>query len=135
MKKILASVTTGALMGLGLVGMSTGAAQAECPYTSCFATSAVTKAPAAVSVGKKAKIKFAAAASGNVAPKGTVKVTVKKKGGGFKSTKTKAYAGGTIKVKSGKIPSRGDYVVTVKFIPAPGSIFNPSKDKDTLVAR
>jgi len=135
MKKILASVTAGAVMGLGLVGMSTGAAQAVCPYTSCFATSAITKAPSSVRVGQKVKVKFAATASGNVRPSGTVKVIVKKKGGGFKSVKTKAYAGGTIEVRSARVPSRGRYVVKGKFIPAPNSVFVGSEDKDTLRVR
>lgn len=136
MKKLIASAVTTALLGFGATAVTAGSAgAADCPngpYSACVATSSVTKAPANVRVGNRVRVKFAAVTSGNIAPRGTIKVVVKKRGGGAVSTKTRAYTGGTVKVRSSRLRQRGNYIVKVRFIPAAGSIFAGSRDRDTF---
>lgn len=127
MKKFVAAVLAVAMMGFGLVALTSGPASAACPYSGCVRTSVVAKErPHRVKPGQRVRIKFTVAAGGNVAPKGSVRIVVKRKGGGFNFTRTVNYKGGSVKLRSNRVTRRGGYVVRVRFTPAANSIFLPS---------
>ena len=66
----------------------------------------------------------------NATPRGNLRFTVTRKGGGYSFGKTIPYGGGKMCVVTGKLNKTGSYSVRVAFVPKNGSIFNPSSDSD-----
>lgn len=79
MKKLLVGLFAAALMALGLVGISSGSAHAKgCdpnPYTMCVRGTAKIDLIGKLDRGEKGHFNVPVDTSGNVTPRGTVKVT------------------------------------------------------------
>lgn len=135
MKKFITAILAAALMSFGLVGVSSGSATAACPYTGCIATETSISGPAVLKRGTHPKFRVAVETNGNAEPRGTIKLIIKRKAGGFYQART-AYYGGEPKVLVGpKLWKRGGYIVTAKFIPRPGSPWARSSDSLGLKVR
>ena len=135
MKKILSAIIMAALLGVGLVGVSSGPASAACPYTACINTTTTIKAPAQKRAGKSIAIKTSVAAPGNVVPNGTVRVAVvKTKNGRTVYASTLAYAGGRLTFLTQPL-RRGTYVATATFTANPSSVFNSSSASTSFVIK
>ena len=130
MKKLLAAIVATALMGLGLVAVSSQPASAACPYTACINTATSVRTPAQKRAGKSVPIKVIVTAPGNVVPRGTVKVEVFRYGK-KKYTSNLPYAGGQITFVTQTL-KRGVHVVNVTFTPDPGSVWNASSASTTF---
>ena len=136
MKKMIIGLFSAVLMAAGLVGLSGGAAQADCTaYTGCVNTNTKVNAPNRdVARGNVARIRVRVQpTSGNVQPTGEVKVVVRRnKDGQVYYRETKAYEGGKVVFISSALNKTGKYTVTARFIPTEGSVFNSSSDTDTF---
>ena len=121
MKKILSAIIMTALIGLGLVAVTSSPASAACPYTACVATTTFVKTPAVKKAGKSIPVKINVTAPGNVEPRGTVSVGIVKNGHGVFLT-TVPYVGGRVTVVTQTL-KKGTYTVFVRFNPDPASVF------------
>ena len=110
----------------GLVGIASPTATAD-PYPGTVQTHVVIKAKKKVAVGRRGKVKVSVTASGNARPTGTVRVVVRRIGGGYKLRLNVSYNGGTVKVKTSRLKKAGRYKVKVKYLPPAGSVFTKSK--------
>lgn len=131
MKKLIAALFAAVLMSMGLVGFSTGAATAACPYTGCIPTS--TSASGVVD-GKFLTVTAEVSTAGNGSPKGTFKIVADRRGPvGFKSR------GGSVQNADDglklKLQRAGTWDVTVTYIPATNSIYESSSTTFTVVVR
>lgn len=116
MKKLALFILGFALIGTGLVGPLTGAAQAvECPYTGCVDTSTTARAPERVSKGSRPAIKVKVSpASGNATVKGTVEITCSR--GGTKDSVSYPYVGNSFERFAGpRLTKKGVWSCTAKF--------------------
>ena len=136
MKKMIIGLFSAVLMAAGLVGLSGGAAQADCTaYTGCVNTNTKVNAPNRdVAQNNVARIRVRVSpTAGNAQPVGEVKVKVRRnRDGKVYYRETKAYEGGKIVFISPELAKRGKYTVTARFIPMNGSVFNSSSDTDTF---
>src|SRR5690349_14923895 len=95
MKKFVTAIIMTALVGLGLVAVSSSPASAACPYTACINTTTTVKAPAQKRAPKSVPVRVTVTAPGNATPTGSVTVVVTKvQNGRVKYNSTLAYAGG-----------------------------------------
>jgi hypothetical protein len=126
--KTLAGLITALLLAAGLVSVAPAAQAAACnSYSGCVDTSTTASAPK--KVRKKARATVCGtvrAVASNAKPRGTLRVTVTRNLGKYRFTKTVAYQGGKMCVVTGKLKKTGGYTVNVAYVPAKGSIFNPS---------
>lgn len=126
MKRLVAAVATATLLPLGALTLTAAPASADCPYSGCVSTAPKTKVPDEVKAGKPAKVKFQIATTGNVKPKGTVIVVIKRDGK-VVSKEELPYKGGALTYKSDGL-KKGSYSVKIKFVPKDGSIYAPSSE-------
>ena len=128
--KTLIGLFTALLMGAGLVGVSAPPASAACSsYSGCVKTTTKASAPSKVAKGRKATVCGSVkAVASNATPRGSLRFTVSRKGGGYSFGKTIPYGGGKMCVVTSKLSKTGSYAVRVAFVPNKGSIFNPSSD-------
>lgn len=150
MKRAIVAATAAVLMSGGLVTVSAGIAQADCPYTGCVETEPEPQIPDQVKRDKRLPITVRIDTPGSGKPKGTVKVVVfrgkascgnapqKRKvwQDSEKLTKKKRVA----KFKTPKVENLvGDNVQTItvitRFIPGPNSSFGRSCDAETVKIR
>ncbi len=132
MKKILSAIIMTALMGLGLVAVSSEPASAACPYTACVNTTTTVKAPAKKRVPRSVPIRVSVAAPGNVVPQGTVTVVVTKVSNGrVKFNSTLPYSGGFLQFTM-QSTRKGIYSVVATFTANPSSVFNSSSASTTF---
>ena len=107
MKKILSAIVMTALMGLGLVAVSSEPASAACPYTACVNTTTTVRAPAHKRAPRSVPIRVQVAAPGNVVPQGTVTVIVTKVSNGrVKYNSTLVYSGGSLQFTTQSLKRR-----------------------------
>lgn len=136
MKKFLVGMFVAVLAAAGLVGVSGGAAVADCTaYTGCVDTTMKLRAPnREVAQHNNARIRVKVkATSGNAEPHGEVKVVVRrKKDGEVYFREKKAYEGGKIVFITSDLNLRGKYVVTARYRPTAGSVFNGSSATDAF---
>lgn len=135
MKKILSAIVMTALMGLGLVAVSSEPASAACPYTACVNTTTTVRAPAHKRAPRSVPIRVQVAAPGNVVPQGTVTVIVTKVSNGrVKYNSTLVYSGGSLQFTTQSL-KRGSYAVTATFTANPSSVFNSSSASTSFVMK
>lgn len=130
--KTFVGLITALLMGAGLVGVSAPPASAACSsYSGCVKTSTKASAPSKVTKGRKATVcGNVKAVASNATPRGSVRFTVTRNGGGYSFGKTVPYSGGKMCVVTSKLKKTGSYTLRVAFTPNKSSIFNPSSDTD-----
>lgn len=128
--KTLIGLFTAMLMAAGLAGVSASPASAACSsYSGCVKTSTKASAPSKVTKGGKATVCGSVrAVASNATPRGTLRFTVSRQGGGYSFAKSVPYSGGKMCAVTGKLRKTGSYSVRVAFVPKNGSIFNPSAD-------
>jgi hypothetical protein len=136
MKKMIIALFSAVLMAAGLVGVSSGAANANCTaYTGCQNTTTSVTAPNEdVAQHHVARIRVRVTANaGNNEPSGEVKVVVRRKADGqVYYREKKSYEGGKLVFISPELHKWGKYTVTAKFVPPAGSLFISSRDTDTF---
>jgi len=71
----------------------------------------------------------------NTEPKGTVRLVIKREGGGFFKARNVYYGGATTTIVGPKLSRNGTYTATVRFIPKAGSAFQGSHDRKALKVR
>lgn len=119
MTKLVTTLVSLALVALGPV-LSTGTASAVTsadPYPGTVPTTTSLKHRASVRAGKPFSVKVTVSASGNVPVSGTVSCAVSRKGKGYSTTVGAAYAGATVKLRTGKLRKTGRYSVACTFTP------------------
>lgn len=136
MKKIFAVIVTAFMMATALVALTgTSAQAARCPYTGCIRTETFASGPYGVQRGKSTRIKVRVAAAGNARPRGTLIIVVRKQGAGKVRTKTTRYFGTPKVINTGKLRTRGNYKVIIKYKPGPNDPFKKSRDLHLLRVR
>lgn len=136
MKKFLATFVATVFVASGLVALASTTASAD-PYPGTVPTETIAKAKNR-KVGQKVKVKVAVTAPGNVSPTGLLRIVVKRKiAGSFVvlRTVTRKYNGHKKNYKAGRVHQPGPHKVVVKFVPAPDSMFQRSKDADRFRVR
>lgn len=123
MKKLIAAAAAAGLLTAGLAGTA-GTANAA-PYPPSVVTDTKAQAPLVIK-RNKVKIKVDVAVVGNVRPKGTVVIIVKK-ANGKKIKNVKRTYKGKKRYSAGNLP-RGKYTTIIKFIPAKNSVYKRSRD-------
>lgn len=147
MKRAIVAATAAVLMSGGLVTVSAGTAQADCPYTGCVETEPEAQVPDQVNRENRLPITVRIDTPGSGKPKGTVRVAIfrgKASCGNApqkrkvwtdteKLTKKKRVA----KFKTPKVENLvGDGVNTLtvitRFVPGPNSSFGRSCEAETV---
>jgi hypothetical protein len=127
--KMIVGLFTAALMGGGLVGLSSEAANAVCDsYTGCPDTSAKVSAPGSVKQGRRAEICVSVRTNGNGKPKGRVSVSVERNAGGYSFSDSQRYDGRTCFTTT-QLNKLGNYTVSARFV---GNDFRNSNDSATF---
>ncbi len=133
MKKILSAIIMTALVSLGLVAVSSGPANAACPYTACINTVTSVKTPAQRQARKAIPVKVTVTAPGNVVPNGIVTVAITKNGKGVYQS-SQPYAGGRVTFVTQSL-RKGTYNVTAYFTANPSSVFNSSSATTSFIIK
>ena len=95
MGKLFSGMIAAIFMAGGLTALTTGAAQAACPYTNCIDTTAHANNLNNPQVGKPARVKFRVSTAGNGDPRGVVTFTYQRAGNGqVEGRFRRAYDGG-----------------------------------------
>ncbi|WP_193609691.1 hypothetical protein [Nocardioides lijunqiniae] len=133
MKKLIVGLLASFLIASGLVAFTGSPSTAACPYTGCIATNSNISGPGAVRQNTAPTFKISVTPrAGNARVRGSVKITVARKGGGFKNTRTTSYTGSRKSVKGPRLRKTGRYTVTMVFTPARNSVYRASKDSYSL---
>ena len=122
MRKVFTSLLAVWALAFGLVTVTGEAATAGCPYSGCITTT--TSVGVQIRPGYRARIQVSVSAPGNVAPRGTLSVTVTGRGR-VKYHADVPYAGGVVAFATGRL-RKGRYVATVIYTPAATSVFTGS---------
>ena len=131
MRKVIVGLLFTVLASTGYAAGTVAAASAE-PYPGTVPTTVTVKHKQQVQKGKKVRVRATVTAAGNSSPTGRVKITVKRAAGGYKLVRFKAYSGGTVKIRTGKLRKLGKYNVKVKYKPTAGSVWKKSKAKTSF---
>ncbi len=131
MKKILSAIILTALVGFGLVAVTSAPANAACPYTACINTTTTVKTPAQRQARKSVPVKVNVTAPGNAIPQGTVTVGITKNGKGVYQS-SQPYLGGRVTFVTQSL-KKGTYNVTAYFTANPSSVFNSSQASTSFV--
>jgi hypothetical protein len=142
-KRIIVGLLTAFLMTAGLVAVSPSTATAttaQClRYNNCTKTQTTASGPRSIRIAAKPTFKASVKAAGNVAPRGSVKLTVTK--GSRKvyvTTKTVARASANSARATFKLPkfkTIGNYRLVFKYTPAVNTVFVGSQTVKTLTVR
>ena len=134
MKKFFAGLLLVLLTTLGLTTVSSQPASAD-PYPGTVPTTTNVKYRSSVRRTHKFSMKVNVSAAGNVKPTGTVACKVKRKKGGYKFSKSRAYTGGTTKIRTGRLKKTGRYSFTCTYQPPAGSVFQASSKSGSFKVR
>ena len=133
MKKLLSAIIMTALVGLGLVAVSSPPANAACPYTACINTTTSSRRPPRSGLASRWRSRSMSLLLATSFPKGTVTVGITKNGKGVYQS-TQAYAGGRLTFVTQSL-RRGNYAVTATFTANPSSVFNSSNATTSFVIK
>lgn len=138
MKKLIAALFAAVLMAAGLVTFTSGTATAACPYTGCIASDSEVTGTTALKSGNNPRFTISVERAGNTKaaanndPKGTVRLVIKRKGGGFSATRNVYYGGSAKTIVGPKLFKLGTYTATIRFIPAANSRYSGSVDTKVI---
>jgi hypothetical protein len=125
-----------ALAGLLGLGMTAGPAHAaDDPYVASVATHCDTGSVQAIKRGNSFVTHVEIRANGNREPRGEVKLTYTRVGGGFSASDTARYPGHAIDVAGPVLTKLGRYKVSSEFTPNDGSRFRGCTASFTLGVR
>ncbi|NPC97299.1 Ig-like domain repeat protein [Nocardioides sp. zg-DK7169] len=133
MKKLIAGLFAAILTTAGLVAVSSAPAQAACKqgYT-CVNTRVNIAGANVVKRGKPVKVKFRVGTNGNIAPKGTVTVVLKKAPNGRTITRTVSARKAATAINFGKL-GKGKWNLTIRYNGDDG--FKNANNKKTIRVR
>jgi LPXTG-motif cell wall-anchored protein len=131
--RVVKKLILAALAGFVGLGMTIAPAHAaDDPYVASVATHCDSSGVQAVKRGNTVVTHVEVNANGNKTPKGTVRLTYDRIGGGFHATQSVRYAGHAIDVQSPALNKLGRYRVTTHFTPNDGSRFRACNGSYTL---
>ena len=105
-------------------------------YTGCLPTKTGLRLGKATKVGSRFAVCAKTIVRGsNVLPKGRLKVSIRRKSGGFTVVRNRAYGGGSQCLRTVPLKRKGKYVVRAKFISPSSSVFLRSARKKTFKVR
>ena len=128
-KKLILAALAG-FVGLGLTLAPAHAA--DDPYVASATTHCDSSGVQTVERGNTIVTHVEVNANGNKSPKGTVKLSYDRIGGGFHASKSARYPGHAIDVESPALNKLGRYRVTTHFTPTDGSRFRACNGSYTL---
>ncbi len=132
MKKMIAALFAAVLMAAGLVTVSSSAALAcGCTDASVKTDSEIT-GTTAVKAGNNPRFTITVEGANNRNPKGTVRLVIKRKGGGYFKARNVYYGGATKTIIGPKLTKLGTYTATIRFVPKANSNFAGSRDVKAL---
>lgn len=133
MKKLISAVFSAVLLAATLVTFSSGSASAACDaYTGCPRTDSEISGTTALKSGNNPRFTITVDTAGNANPKGTVRLVIQRKGGGFFKTRNVYYGGETKTIVGPKLFKLGTYTASIRYIPTGGSNFAGSRDTKVL---
>lgn len=134
MKKLLVALFAAALVSLGLVGVTSSPAQADCGYSGPCKATKVSAGDKTVKKGSSTKIPVTVEVkNGSGTPKGEVKVTCTK--GNIKRSGSDTLKGGEADVKVGPFTKRGAWDCDVKYVSGPGFKDSSTTSTVTVIRR
>lgn len=134
MKKLLVALFAAALVSLGLVGVTSSPAQADCGYAGPCKATKVSAGDKTVKKGSSTQVPVTVKVkNGSGAPKGEVKVTCSK--GDVKRSGSATLKGGKASVQVGPFTKRGAWDCGVSYVSGPGFKDRSTSSTVTVIPR